>query len=209
MTGRIHLLRHGRSEAPAGLMVGQSDFPLSAEGRREGEYWRDRLAGIHFTLALASPLRRARQTAELILAGRSDNAPLRLVPELAEIFLGEWEGRPKAWVQARYPAEWEARGRDFWCCPPPGGESFRDLQARVEPAFRALAREAAGHPDTLVVAHRAVIRVILASLTGEESAPSSEMAIPTAALARLIIEADGRVDFDGHLEGPPASPRVI
>ncbi len=202
MTGYLYLLRHGRAEAPAGLMIGRTDFPLSAEGRREAGYWRGQLAGTRLTLALASPLGRARETAEIILAGRPDNAPLRLVPELAEIFLGEWDGRSKAWVQAHYPAAWEARGRDFWCCPPPGGESFLDLAARVMPAFQALAREAAAHQNTLVVAHRAVIRVVLADFTGERPEHPSEMDMPTAALARLTVDAEGRVTFDGRLESP-------
>lgn len=202
MSGFLYLLRHGRAETSAGLMIGRTDIPLSAEGRQEAEYWCDQLAGTRFTLALASPLQRARQTAEIILSGRPDNAPLRLVPGLTELSLGEWEGRPKAWIQAQYPDEWAARGRDFWCCPPPGGESFLDLEARVGPVFQALAREAAAHQNTLVVAHRAVIRVILADLTGEKPEHPPEMDMPTAALARLTVDAAGRVTFDGRLEGP-------
>lgn len=47
---------------------------------------------------------------------------------------------------------------------PPGGESFRDLQARVWPVFEAIARRICG--PTLMVTHAGVIRVLLCRLLG-------------------------------------------
>lgn len=194
MAGLIHLFRHGATLAPPGVMVGSSDFELSPKGRGQAEAWRDRL-DVTFSLAVASPRRRARQTAELILAGQPNRPPLRVIPELREISLGEWDGRPKDWVQARYPAEWVARGRDLWSARPPGGESFQDLQDRVWPAFQALGREAAAVAHTLVVAHQAVIRVILAALPDRGPRNVFEWPLPPA--VQLILEArsDGRLDF--------------
>lgn len=194
MNGLIYLFRHGQSLAPPGLMVGSSDFELSPEGRLQAKRWARILIEVNFTLALASPLRRAVQTAELILSGRPDHAPLRLDPKLREISLGLWEGRTKDWIRRRYSQDWEARGRDLINHPPPGGESLADLAARVWPAFQRLAREAAGHRHTLVVAHQAVIRVILSRLPGSWPNNPLEIGLPPAALNLLAVNQAGRLE---------------
>lgn len=203
MSGLIYLFRHGQSTAPTGLMVGRSDLELSAEGRLQAERWGQRLSAIRFTLAVSSPLRRALQTAELILGGRPDNASLRLAPELREISLGQWEGRAKDWVRRHYPQDWAARGRDIINHPPTGGESLADLAARVWPAFQRLAREAAEHQYTLVVAHQAVIRVILARLPGSWPDNPLEIDLPPAALSILAVDPKGRLEC----REPPSLPR--
>lgn len=194
MNGLIYLFRHGQSTAAPGLMVGQSDFELSAEGRLQAERWRQRLSKIRFTLAVSSPLRRAIQTAELILSGCPDNPPLRLDPELREISLGQWEGRAKDWVRRHYPQDWEARGRDIINHPPTGGESLADLDTRIWPAFQRLAKEAAEHQHTLVVAHQAVIRAILARLPGSWPDNPLNIYLPPAALSILAVDRNGRLE---------------
>lgn len=193
MSSLIYLFRHGRSAAPPGLMVGRSDFGLSDEGCLEARGWGERLSNISFDLAVSSPLRRARQTAELILGGRPDNPPLHIEPDLMEVSLGRWEGRSKDWVMRHYPQDWAARGRDLINHPPPGGESLAGLAARVWPALRRLAREAAGHQCSLMVAHQAVIRVILARLPGSWPDNPLEIEVPPASLTILSVEPNGRV----------------
>jgi len=196
VSGLIYLFRHGQSAAPPALMVGRSDFELSPEGRRQAERWGRILREINFTLALASPLRRAIETAELILGGRPDPTPLRIEPDLVEISLGLWEGRSKDWIRRHHPQDWEARGRDMINHPPPEGESLADLAARVWPAFERLAREAAGHRHSLIVAHQAVIRVLLSRLSGSWPANPLDIELPPAALNVLAV------DSAGSLSGP-------
>lgn len=193
MAGLIYLFRHGQSTAPKTLMVGQADFGLSAKGRHQAQLWGTKLAETHFTLALSSPLSRSVQTAELILTRRQENAPLRIERNLREISLGCWEGRNKDWVRRQYPLDWEARGRDPINHPPPGGESLADLAARVWPAFQKVALEAAGHQNTLVVAHQAVIRVILTHLPGRWPDNPLNIEVPPAALSILAVSPDGRI----------------
>lgn len=197
MAGLIHLFRHGAALAPPGTMVGSSDVELSPKGRGQAEAWRDRL-DMDFSLAVTSPLQRARRTADLILSGQPNRPVVRVMPELREIFLGEWEGRSKDWVQARYPVEWAARGRDLWSVRPPGGESFHDLQARVWPAFQALGREAAAEAHSLVVAHQAVIRVILAALPSREPRNIFEWPLPPAVQLVLAAHSGGGLEFVGQ-----------
>lgn len=152
----IYLFRHGAVDTDGRRFIGQSDRPLNGEGRRQARAWRNRLEGMDWRGVYASDLDRARETAE-ILAGKPPT-PLR---ELREIHLGDWEEVSMAEIRRTQPERWRERGERMDRFRPPGGESFADLQARVWPAFQALA-EAPG--PALVVAHAGVNRAILCRL---------------------------------------------
>jgi probable phosphoglycerate mutase len=161
------LIRHGPTEWNAeGRIQGHSDVPLSADGRAAVQGWRlppellDRDAGGWDWLS--SPLARARETAALL---RADNgaAETRTEQALIEMYWGGWEGRRLAELRCEggaSMAEEEARGLDF---RPPGGESPREVQARLLPLLAALA--AAGRP-TVAVSHKGVIRALYALASG-------------------------------------------
>ena len=191
MSALLYLFRHGHIEA-RGRMVGRADIPLSGQGEAQADYWRERLAGSVFDAAWTSPLRRALQTAERILAGNPANPAIAdVVPGLAEISLGAWEGMTKGEVIARYPALWEARGADMLGTAPPGGESFADLARRVLPVFAALCREAAMHRRSLLVAHQAVNRVFLAHTLGLP--PDRAISLPQPPACLSVLELGKRV----------------
>lgn len=186
----ICLLRHGLA-APPGLLIGQTDLPLSAEGQEQMRLLAARLADIPFSAAWSSPLQRARQSAALVLAQNAGAlAEARLEPDLREIALGEWEGRDKDWIKRNHASIWAARGQDFARSAPPGGESVEDLASRVRPAFKALVQTAKGHAYSLITAHQAVNRVILADLLGVALKDMRSIEQPPAAATFLEI-ADG------------------
>ena len=84
---------------------------------------------------------------------------IRVDPDLREINLGEWDGRPKLDIEAESPAEWKTRGASIDTFRPPEGESFSDLYQRVIPVFEHIA-ETVSSP-VLIVGHAGVNRVIL------------------------------------------------
>lgn len=107
---------------------------------------------------VTSPLYRASKTAQ-ILSGKS---PI-IEPRLTEMDWGAWEGQKLGNLRrtlGEVMASNEARGLDF---RPPGGESPRDVQTRVQSWLNEAALEP--HP-TIVVTHKGVIRVLLALATG-------------------------------------------
>lgn len=157
----IYLMRHGSIEGHEVIRyVGQHDTPLDDKGRRQAMCWGKSLAEIDFSAVYASDLSRCRETASLA----SGDAELRLVPELREIALGEWQNKTVEHIRITYPDLFEARGRDLAGVRPPGGESFNDLAGRVFPAFEAILEQAQG--NVLVVAHSGVNRVIICKLLG-------------------------------------------
>src|SRR5919197_380989 len=154
----VALLRHGDTAWSAeGRIQGRSDVPLSDAGRAA-------LAALPLPACcqkmrvVTSPLSRCTQTAALI--GAAD--ALRDA-RLVEMHWGEWEGRLLAELRAELGApmrENEERGWDF---RPAGGESPREVLARVQAWLRDCAAE---ERPTLAVTHRGVIRAIYAAATG-------------------------------------------
>lgn len=148
------LIRHGSTEwNESRLVQGRSDIALSAAGRAEVETWQLPAEFASFDW-VASPLRRARETAE-ILRGASVPTDERLV----EMDWADWEGRTLEDLRAEIGhlmTAWEARGLDFRA---PGGESPREVQARLRPF---LAERARAKRPTVAVCHRGVIRAVYA-----------------------------------------------
>jgi probable phosphoglycerate mutase len=148
------VLRHAPTDwNAAGRIQGRTDRPL-------GELGRQRVAAVRLPRGwngapcLSSPLSRAMETARLL--GLDPAAE----PRLIEMDWGAWEGRTLAELRAELGgamAENEARGLDF---RPPGGESPRDVQARLTPLLLSLTS------PTIAVTHKGVLRALYAMATG-------------------------------------------
>ena len=154
----VVMIRHAMTAwNEAGRIQGQSDIPLGESGRRA-------LAGRRIPARFASyrvhssPLARAVETAALLGLG----TPV-LDRRLMEMDWGEWEGETRASVAAADPsgvARSEARGREF---RPPGGESPREVQARVVDWARSAARLRSG---VVAITHKGVIKATLGLACG-------------------------------------------
>ncbi len=182
----LYLLRHGDSrQDQVKRYIGQTDLPLNAAGRSQARALQKNLAGIPFSRVYSSDLRRCLETARIIAAhqGRS----IRTLPALREIALGEWDGKSMASIRRRFPEEFQRRGLDLTGFQPPGGESFRDLQDRVVPAFLEIINKSRG--ALLLVAHAGVNRAILCHVLGR---PLDELfKVPQAFGCLNIIERRG------------------
>jgi broad specificity phosphatase PhoE len=143
------LIRHAEP-ALRGVFLGRTDPPLSARGREQA-------AALdvpeHFRV-YCSPLRRAVETAEFL------QRPVTVLPGLAEIDYGPWDGLSWAQIEASYP-EHAARKLEDWlgyCVP--GAEAWSVFAARV------LADLPQGG-DFAIIAHLGVNSVIHQSIRGE------------------------------------------
>ena len=149
------MLRHGETAWSAeGLIQGRTDVPLSDAGRAA-------LAALRLPAACAgmrivsSPLARCVESAALLGAAQAEREP-----RLVETSWGAWEGRRLADLRAELGATMaanEARGWDF---RPEGGESPREVMARVRSWLQELA------VPTLAITHRGVIRAVYAAAAG-------------------------------------------
>ncbi len=87
---RLYLIRHGETEwALSSRHTGRTDIPLTANGEDESRELGKHLRDIQFAHVLTSPLKRARQTCELV----GLNKVLEIEPDLAEWDYGDYEGK--------------------------------------------------------------------------------------------------------------------
>lgn len=164
----VLLCRHG--ETPwnrEGRYQGHTDIPLAESGEGQARALGKRLADVKIDRAVASPLIRARKTAELIL-GASRASMLSFDPGLKEISHGGWEGMLVTEIAASHPELLDA-----WKYKPtatlPAGPNAESLQIVLDRAWVALAAATKGlgvNDTVLVVAHDAVNRVLLCKVLG-------------------------------------------
>lgn len=188
----VLLVRHGATAwNERGRIQGRTDVDLSPRGRAEVARWRLPAAWAQARV-LSSPLRRARQTA-VILSGRTPTIDDRLI----EMSWGRFEGGLLADLRAEAPAgmaQNEARGLDF---RPPGGESPREVCARLQ----ALLAELAADPHPVVaVCHKGVIRAAVVLATGWNMRGKPPVRLARASGCALLCEPSGRVEL-----GPAAA----
>jgi len=163
---KIILARHGETAWNAeGRYQGQEDIPLSPVGEAQARALGERLREVRIDRAVASPLARARRTAELAL-GETRSPMLAIDPGLMEIAHGTWEGLLAGEIRDRDPDLLQA-----WRDAPhevlmPQGESLQHVFDRAWPALARACEGLAADETLLVVAHDAVNRVLLCHVLG-------------------------------------------
>jgi broad specificity phosphatase PhoE len=130
-----------------------------------------------------SPLCRATESAQLL--GLAD---VTLETALLEMHWGDWEGEILKPLRKRLGDEMrdnESRGLDF---RPPGGESPRDVQTRLQPWLQDIA---ATGQDTAAVVHKGIIRCIYALASGWDMRGECPVDFSWGSLHLFELSADG------------------
>lgn len=136
---RFYFLRHGETDwNRAHVAQGQTDVELNDAGRAQAAAAAPLLLGRGITRVVASPLRRARETAGIV--ARTLHLPVVVIEELKEAAWGRCEGTPMGeWFR-----EWKL-GRT-----PEGAEPYEEY---LERARRAVDAALQFEAPVLVVAH--------------------------------------------------------
>jgi probable phosphoglycerate mutase len=186
----VILVRHGSVDPPTpdGLIDGRSDPPLNEAGCRQAAAVAQRLASERVAALFVTPLRRTSETAA---AMRDDHAVEPVVlPQLTEIYLGEWEGHGVADRGARADPEFvRVMAEERWDLIP-GCEPLDDFAARVREGLDLVARGAGDGSVAIAVTHAGVIAEICRQITG-----STAMAFihgANGSLTRVVLMPDGR-----------------
>jgi len=177
----LYYVRHGETDFNRqGRLQGRRDTVLNARGRQQaaecGVLLRELFARDHRRPQdfkyVASPLKRARETMEIV------RATLGLQPHdykvdarLIEIAYGEWEGLTLQEIETQNASVLSARERDKWDFAPPGGESYRELADRIGKWYGSLTA------DSVVAAHGGGVRALMAilNIVSEEQATRAQI----------------------------------
>lgn len=158
---KIYLVRHGQSEGNLrDLWYGSTDLPLTDLGREQAREAGEKLREVPFAACYVSPLSRARETAELVLAGR--DVPVTIVPDLREQHMGLLETMTVDDICREMPDLYAEMQHDWLHADPPEGESFANsLAPRVAAALDAIVAKG---EDCLIVAHNGPLTFAVAHL---------------------------------------------
>src|SRR5919197_3320347 len=130
MSFRLFVVRHGETAwTRERRYTGARDTPLNEAGRRQCEAVALALASTQPAVIYASPLERARASAEVI--AKPHRLSVEPEPAFREMSFGDWEGLTRAEVAARFPHEYET-----WRTSPerfqrPGAETVPAVAERV------------------------------------------------------------------------------
>lgn len=156
----FYLIRHGQPQQHRDkIFLGQTDVPLSDEGRKQAEAARAALpAGIR--RIYSSDLKRAMQTAEII------GGQIIAAKGFREMNLGSWDGRYIEDIKREYPELYQKRGRNIFAFKTGNkAENFYDLQYRTVKSLIGILKKDSS-PEIFIVAHSGVIRCIETNLRG-------------------------------------------
>ncbi|MCJ7842419.1 histidine phosphatase family protein [Lederbergia sp. NSJ-179] len=149
---RICLVRHGETDwNAAGKLQGRTDIPLNATGKQQARECGQYFARSHWDRIVTSPMKRAKQTAEII--NMSLQLPIIEMAEFVERSFGDAEGMTKEERLASFP------DGDI-----PNQEDRTSFNRRVIEGIQRVHEE---YPNQkiILVAHGAVINAILTNFS--------------------------------------------
>ena len=181
------LVRHAQSSGNArGVLSGTVDLPLTELGRAQAAALGARLATLPIAAVYASPLTRARDTAQAT-ADRV-GLPVTILEALREATLGAAEGL--AWPEVR--ERWAIGNGLTWADAIPGAEPGIEVRARISATVDELLRR---HPDEVVlcVSHAGTITHALQYVLGTPLDVALRFTVQHAALNIIEPGRDGPV----------------
>jgi probable phosphoglycerate mutase len=190
VSATVYLVRHGRTALNAeGRFRGRANPPLDEEGAREARAAAARLSGSGLAAVYASPLLRARQTAEAVAAAAG--LAVAEAPELIDIDYGEWEALTPAEAAAKDPSAFATFMDRPLEAAVPGGEAVASVAERIMRTLHALARARDGGA-VAAVSHELPIRLAVAAARGIEGGALWRIDLPTGAVMPLAV-TDGEL----------------
>lgn len=185
---KIYLVRHGQSVGNVQeLWYGSSDLPLTDLGREQARQAGEKLREVPFSACYVSPLSRARDTAALVMEGRTE--PQIIVPDLREQHMGLFEPKSVPQIRAEDPAFFQALMSDWvHICPPEGEPYDTGLAPRVA---KVLDDILAKGEDCLIVAHNGPLVYAISYLLGLPMEAARRFYLKQGCFSMIEVDEEG------------------
>ena len=154
-------IRHGHTESTIEGIKGRSDVSLSEEGMKE-MLMTGLLLSTQTPLPdriVASPLIRARQSAQILNSVYKNSLPMEVSEDVNELDVGDWTGKAKALAFQEYEENWQTMH----------AESFESAQKRIVRELERLAQT--GSKKIIVLSHSILMTLLYAMLPKTEGLP--------------------------------------
>lgn len=163
---KIYFTRHGESLNNTKNIIG-GNCHLSENGKNYSNNLKDHFKDTEHLKILTSKLKRTIETAEKI------NAPKKHIKELNEIYSGDFENLNLDFIRKEYYDIYTFRNEDKINRSYPNGESYNDLQKRVNKVLEKIDLNEDG--TLLIISHQAVSRIIYSFFTKEKLDPNMKI----------------------------------
>lgn len=192
---KVYLIRHGKTQwnLESRYQGANGDSPLLKDSYREIELLASSLQRIPFEHAYASPLKRARVTAQALLNHLNPEIPLTIDSRLKEFNLGKMEGMHFEDVAAKWPEVLKnfRHHPDKYDESLIEGESFLEVIARFRAAIEEYCRQ---YPNgnILVISHGAALNAAINALIGTPLAHLKDRGGLSNTSTTVLTTNDGR-----------------
>lgn len=156
---KIYYVRHGQTDLNLAkkMQGGGTEKELNETGVSQAYNTKKELENVKYDLVICSPMKRAKQTAEIINEGR--DIPIITDERIRERKLGDYEGRDVT----------EEMENNIWDYKLnyniPNGENLHDFEKRIDEFFDDI-KEKYHDKSVLIVAHGGIAKVIKSHLYG-------------------------------------------
>jgi len=202
VTTTILLVRHGQTNANAGgFYMGWSDEDLNELGYTQARRLSARLASLPIASIYTSPLRRAYTTAAIL--AEPHKLELKVLDDLIEIRLGDWQGLHMDEIKRRWPELWQQSRTDPSELTLPNGESYRQVTERAVRAFEMVVGANQGK-QAAIVTHEVIVKVLIAHVLGVSNSVYRRLMVDNASLSLIRINNNPqlvKLNDTSHLEG--------
>lgn len=188
----LYTLRHGLTELNRSKRTGgRLDAPLIEEGRRQAEEARANFDGTPLDVVIASSLRRAIETAQIVTGW--DRGRILIDEAAIERSFGEMEGLTQDEIRVRFPfVVYLPIEHVRYSLNPPGGESFDALRTRARAFLEKTLRAHRGR-RILVSSHQNFMQQLHGELRGMDPYASLRDDILNLELNEFHLDADDRL----------------
>lgn len=192
---KVYLIRHGKTQwnLESRYQGANGDSPLLKDSYREIELLASSLQRIPFEHAYASPLKRARITAQALLNHLNPEIPLTIDSRLKEFNLGKMEGMHFEDVAPKWPEVLKnfRHHPDKYDESLVEGESFLEVIARFRAAIEEYCRQ---YPNgnILVISHGAALNAAINALIGTPLAHLKDRGGLSNTSTTILTTNDGR-----------------
>jgi probable phosphomutase (TIGR03848 family) len=194
----ICLVRHGTTPTTGKVLPGRArGLHLAESGRAEALAVAGHFDGVEVAAVYSSPLERARETAAPI--ADAVKRPVVVDRGLVECDFGDWTGAELA--RLRKLPEWKLvqRWPSGWRFPE--GESFLELQERMQTTVERYRREHAGEV-VVAVSHADCIKAVLAVMLGTPLDLFQRIDVGPCSTSAFALTNDGPVVLAVNSYGP-------
>jgi probable phosphoglycerate mutase len=180
---RFGILRHVKTEWNQEKRIqGQSNSPLTLEGKQQAREWGMLLKTFSWNRILVSDIDRAFETA--VLVNGYLQVPIIKDSRLQEQDWGEWTGKTLSMIKKDLPGHLEEKERAGWGFRPPGGEDRYTVWKRSRKALKEAAEKWPGD-QILVITHEGVIKCLIYGLMGRQFLPTEPSILNSWHLHRI------------------------